>query len=357
MKLKSTFLTLLAILGLFTLTVEEIKAQDPQFAQFYAAPLQLNPAMTGVHTGRFRIVANYKQQWNSILGNQPFKTVSASYDMRYGVGRGDFIAFGATALQDWAGESNFKRVTGDLSLAYMKQLDGSRYRSYDQFLIGGAQVGVGQHSFDMNGLWFSTQFNNTTETIDFNIADPDPSLPEETTDMYLNMNAGLMWYAVFDHNASIYLGGAVHHINAPKASFIASDGEEIIPMRWVGQLGGEVPFSDQMSLLPAVMVTGQGPSMLSIFGFNLRYTNRDWREIAIRAGIWGHLVKDEIDNFSLPNYTFAAILELERLQIGISYDVNANKLSDPTNGRGGYEISMVYVHPGTRKERVNCPKY
>jgi len=28
--------------------VEEAKAQDPRFSQFYAAPSQLNPAMTGV---------------------------------------------------------------------------------------------------------------------------------------------------------------------------------------------------------------------------------------------------------------------------------------------------------------------
>ena len=69
------------------------------------------------------------------------------------------------------------------------------------------------------------------------------------------------------------------------------------------------------------------------------------------------MVKDEIDNFSIPNYTVSTTLEMDRLQIGISYDVNANKLSEPTNGRGGVELSLIYVHPGTRKEKVNCPKY
>ncbi|MDF1864698.1 MAG: PorP/SprF family type IX secretion system membrane protein [Saprospiraceae bacterium] len=346
-----TFLTLTFIV----FSTENAEAQDPQFRQFYAAPMHVNPAMTGVHSGKFRVGANYRQQWNSVLGDNPFKTVAASYDMKFGVGRDDFFAFGASALQDWAGESNFKQVKGDLSVSYLKALGGG-YRSADQFLVGGAQVGVGQNSIDVNGLWFSNQFNTTNEQIDFGAPTGEPGF-SDATDMYLNMNAGIMWYAVFDHNASVYVGGALHHINGPKVSFIGNDGDEVIPTRWVGQVGGEVPFNDQLSILPAVMVTGQGPSMLAIFGFNLRFTNRDWREVAIRAGVWPNLVKDEIDNFSIPNYSVSTTLEMERVQVGISYDVNANKLSDPTNGRGGVELSVIYVHPGSRKEKVSCPKY
>ncbi|RMG88399.1 MAG: type IX secretion system membrane protein PorP/SprF [Bacteroidetes bacterium] len=354
MKLKSTFFVALTFFLISNFWANQARAQDPQFEQFYAAPLQVNPALTGVHTGKWRVVANYRQQWNSILGRNPFKTAGASFDIKFGVGRDDFFAFGATALQDWVGESNFKQSSGNLSFAYLKQLGGG-YRSADQFLVGGAQVGVGQNSIDPQGLWFSNQFNGTTEQIDFST--PSGELIAQSTDMFVNINAGLSWYAVFDDNASFYVGGALFHINAPKASFIADDGEEIIETRWSGQIGGEVPFNDQLSILPAIYVTGQGPSMLSIFGFNLRYTNHDWREIAIRAGVWPNLVKDELDNFSLPNYTVSTTLEMERIQIGISYDVNANKLSEPTNGRGGVELSFIYVHPGTRKERVSCPKY
>jgi type IX secretion system PorP/SprF family membrane protein len=355
MKINFTFLIVVLTLSFIAFNTEEAKAQDPQFAQFYAAPIHVNPAMTGVHSGKFRIGTNYRQQWNSVLGTNPFKTIGASYDMKFGVGRDDFFAFGASALQDWSGESNFKQVRADLAVSYLKALGGG-YRSADQFLVGGAQVGFGQNSIDVGGLWFSRQFNETNEQIDFGASNGEPGF-SDATDMYLNLNAGVMWYAVFDHNASIYAGGAVHHINAPKASFISEDGAEIIPMRWVGQVGGEIPFNDQLSILPAIMITGQGPSLLSIFGFNFRYTNRDWREVAIRAGVWPNLVKDEIDNFSIPNYTVSTILEMERLQIGISYDVNANKLSEPTNGRGGVELSLIYVHPGTRKEKVSCPKY
>ena len=34
------------------------QAQDARFSQFYATPLQLNPAMIGVYEGQFRVGVN-----------------------------------------------------------------------------------------------------------------------------------------------------------------------------------------------------------------------------------------------------------------------------------------------------------
>lgn len=329
-------------------------AQDPQFVQFYASPLQLNPAMTGVHPGKWRAVANYREQWNSILDSKPFKSLSASFDAKNQIGRGDYLAYGFTALRDQAGSSNYLRQSGDLSLSYMKQLDGSRYRQYDQYLIGGAQVGIGQHTLDYGGLWFSSQFDGATEQIDRNLSNGESI--NESSDMYLNINAGLLWYAVFDDNKSLYFGGALHHVNAPKVSFIDADGTESMDMKWVMHAGAELPFNHQLSILPAIAVIGQGENMLSLYGANVRYTNRDWNEVAIRAGLWGHLVKDAKGGMATPAATITAILELERLNFGVSYDLASNQLTPPTNHRGAFELSVIYYHPATRREKVNCPK-
>ena len=52
-------------------------SQDPQFSQFYANPLYLNPAFAGsARCARFNL--NYRNQWPAISGN--FVTYSASYD-------------------------------------------------------------------------------------------------------------------------------------------------------------------------------------------------------------------------------------------------------------------------------------
>ena len=41
-------------------------AQDIHFSQFYASPLTMNPAMTGMMDGTFRATAQYREQWSSL---------------------------------------------------------------------------------------------------------------------------------------------------------------------------------------------------------------------------------------------------------------------------------------------------
>ena len=53
-------------------------AQDPNFSQFFASPLTLNPALTGKFDGVFRVAGNYRNQWPSI--NNAFVTKTASAD-------------------------------------------------------------------------------------------------------------------------------------------------------------------------------------------------------------------------------------------------------------------------------------
>ncbi|EMR01654.1 type IX secretion system membrane protein PorP/SprF [Cesiribacter andamanensis] len=53
------------VLGLLLLTSTPLFAQDPQFSQYYANPLYLNPALTG-NGSAGRVGVNFRQQWPSI---------------------------------------------------------------------------------------------------------------------------------------------------------------------------------------------------------------------------------------------------------------------------------------------------
>ena len=52
-------------------------AQDPQFTQFYANPLYLNPAFAGSSRCP-RVNINYRNQWPAL--KETYITTSASYD-------------------------------------------------------------------------------------------------------------------------------------------------------------------------------------------------------------------------------------------------------------------------------------
>ncbi len=68
---------LLLLVLLSTLNLIKLKAQDPQFSQFYAAPLYLNPAFAGSNQAS-RAIANYRNQWPNFQAN--FITYAASFD-------------------------------------------------------------------------------------------------------------------------------------------------------------------------------------------------------------------------------------------------------------------------------------
>ena len=59
--------------------VSVINAQDPNFSQFFASPLTLNPALTGKFDGVYRFAANYRNQWPTI--SNAYTTDTASLDM------------------------------------------------------------------------------------------------------------------------------------------------------------------------------------------------------------------------------------------------------------------------------------
>lgn len=344
-----------ALLSLvFVFSAIEAEGQDPRFSQFYAAPLHLNPAMTGVFEGQMRIAVNYRDQWSSILGDNPFRTIGAGFDMRYNIVGDDYFAVGVQAVRDQAGNSYFTTTRAHLSLAYMKQLGGGRYRSNDQYLIAGLQLGGGQNSIDISGLWFSNQFDIPGERIDLTLANGETV--NDRTNIYSNFNVGLLWYALFDDNMSIYAGGAFFHLNQPNISFFEG-GYNRLYRRWIGNLGGEIPFTEEFSILPAVQVMGQGPSFESTFGANFRYSNNDWREIAVRIGIWSRLVNKLDDSIHQDAYIVAAILELERLSIGLSYDINSSSLTTASNYRGAFELSLIYTNKEKKRVLVNCPNF
>ena len=108
-----------------------VKAQDIHFSQFYMSPLNLNPAMTGVMNCKTRFVANYRNQWASVLKANAYNTYSASYDQKVPVGREDYFGIGGSLWGDVAGESRFGTTQGRISLSYSKKMSGYRKKASD----------------------------------------------------------------------------------------------------------------------------------------------------------------------------------------------------------------------------------
>jgi len=329
------------------------EAQDPRFAQFYAAPDQLNPALNVVYDGQMRFIVNYRDQWSSVLNDVPFRTLAAHYDYRMNIGRNDYLSVGFSGLQDEAGVSRLKRTKGSANLAFMKYLGGNNEKDF--YLVAGAQAGVGQHALDWSDLWFSEQFDAGNVTIDFNV--PSGEVENRTGRIYPDFSAGLLWYMV-ENDFSFYVGGAMYHLNTPNIS-IFDGGVDRLNRRYVGHLGGEIGMTDYLSILPAASINFQGPATDINIGTNFRYTSGEKNDLALRIGGWAHLAGTQNSGVAFEAFTVTSMLEMNTWTVGISYDINTSQLTPASNARGAFEASFTYIIPesGKRRSKVVCPKF
>ncbi|MBL7813664.1 MAG: PorP/SprF family type IX secretion system membrane protein [Saprospiraceae bacterium] len=345
----NSFLTILFVAA----TALNLKAQDAFFTQYYASPLQVNPAMMGVFQGQWRMNANYRQQWGGIFSDIPIRTIHGSFDYRLRVVDEDYLAFGINAMQDETGAySKLKSTRGNLGISYMKQLSGNRYRADDQYLVAGIQVGTGQYRSGIDGLWFDRQYDSVAFNVNTSLASGEVGLQ---SNMFLDYTAGLMWYMVADDNMSFYIGASAHHLSSPNISFFGNKSENL-RRRFNLNMGGELPLSDELSILPSMMASIQGQSMMTQFGTNFRYSNHDWQEVAIRVG-GAYRLSNKYSGILGDAFTITGMLEMNGWVFGASYDIHTSTILRPTNGRGAWELSLIYVAPERFPVKTSCPKF
>src|ERR1700749_2717921 len=109
--MKKIIITMAVLLQL--IMVSHLKAQiDPHFSQYYAYPLWLNPALTGVINGEARINANYKDQYPTV--DNAYQTAAVSADLR----PTDRVGVGLNILNQAAGTAGYNYFSAYGTFSY-----------------------------------------------------------------------------------------------------------------------------------------------------------------------------------------------------------------------------------------------
>ncbi len=348
---------------ILTCTGVSLYGQDIHFSQFYMSPLNLNPAMTGVMNCNGRFVANYRNQWASILRSNAFNTYSASYDHKIPVGQYDYFGVGGTLWGDVAGEADFQTLQARVSGSYSRRMGGDRDQAH--YLVFGADVGLGQRSIDFLKLRFGTQHDGNGGF--------DPDLPSgenlaRDNFMFADVSAGLLWFSVLDRFNNFYAGVAMHHLNSPDVSFTQ---DSIVPLysRYTFHAGGEFALGNtNMGLVPGVVAFKQGPSFLLNLGTSLRFTlaQDQYTSNTFQIGAWMRLVNNYLpsgdgqssdSSLGADAFILSTRFEYQNFSLGFSYDWNVSDLSAASNGNGAFEFSLMYTICGSENRGVYCPSF
>lgn len=291
-------------------------SQDPEFSQFYAAPVYTNPAMAGTafcgRNSAGRMSLNYRNQWPSLPGT--FRSFNASYDQHYDkIGGG----IGLMATYDRAGAGLL--TTTSLSGVYSYVLPVNK----TFFLRAGLQASFVQKAIDHTKLRFGDQIHPTQG---FVLPTQEPTANSSV--LYPNFGAGVLAYS-----EKFYAGFAMHNITQPVQSFY-SNNDGIVPRRYTFHTGVVIPLDNkrfsQATFSPnALFMMQQNFTQLN-FGF---YVNKG----PIVTGLW---YRQTLGTYGNSDALMVLLgFRKDRFKFGYSYDITVS--SARAAAPGSHEVSAT----------------
>lgn len=315
-----------------------LHAQDPGvFSQFFAAPMQVNPAMTG-GTYAPRFFLNYRNQWPSI--NNAYVSFAASYDQ--------FIpdmnsAFGVSILSDQAGNGLYNTTKVNGAYAYTFRADDNL------FVKGGLEMGISQIRLNWNELVFLDMIDPVTGAVDGagNLNPTQETMPNSFTNTYVDFSAGMLVY-----NRNFYGGVSVKHLNGPDESFLNDFQAAVLPIRWTVHTGAQInlrknhkKYLQGTFLSPNVMYVQQGNFRQVNAG---AYLSLD----KVFGGLWYR------HSFGNPDAVILlAGMQYGVFKVGYSYDITISELSAQSNGAHEVSVSINLDNDPSRQRRQRSRQY
>jgi type IX secretion system PorP/SprF family membrane protein len=317
--------------------------QDKHFSQYWASPIQLNPAFTGKFDGTLRVAGNYRNQWPDI--NKAFITQSASVDfkiMKDKINFNDTWGVGLAAFSDQSASGVLVANNLAVSTAYHKGLDED----------GNHQLGVG---FQL--AYMEKSLNTSSTKLQFGDALTPNGWTNVTSDVlanrslrvsHLDLNAGVLYSGSTNENNNFYLGASVYHITRPKESFVGAN--YLANPRFTTYGGGYFNISDRAVLYGSALHSQQAKTSETLLGSAIGYTpNPDAvKPSTVFGGAWVRLNDAVIPYLGL---------EVGDYKFGFSYDINTSRLRTASQGRGGVELSLIYIRRPNTDKGIPCPKF
>jgi type IX secretion system PorP/SprF family membrane protein len=322
-------LMIVTILGATQIT----NAQDPEFTQFYANKLYLNPAFAGSQRCP-RISVNYRNQWPAL--GSTYVTYNASYDQFVRPLEG---GLGILLMNDVQGDGAIS--TSTISGMYSYALRANRF-----FTV---RMGF-QASYYQKKLNWDFVFPDMLHPLYGPIWPTNEIPPSNLSRSFFDFSAGIVGF-----NRDYFFGVAVHHLTEPLESFYSNSySESILPRKYTVHFGTKIPLPSrrfkrgELSLSPQFIFQQQQDFQQVNYGLYLNRTN-------IVAGIWVR------QNFGFHYDSFIMLVGFvqDKIQFAYSYDLTISKLKNQT--LGAHEVSYqmeFYCKPQGRKFRtISCPSF
>lgn len=309
----------IAVIFLFFLSFYS-RGQDPQFSQFYAAPLYLGPSFAG-NTSGVRLTTNFRDQWPRLPGE--FVTYAAGVDKYFD----DFKSgLGAYIMHDRAGGGLYNFSTFAAQYTFNAKI------TRELFFKPGLEVSYNQRYIDFYGITFTDQMNRT-----FDGASTPSSIeapPKERFNQF-DFSTSFLVYTI-----DYWIGSTVSHLLSLHKS--VSDNDYYTPLKLSFYGGAKFDLNNtglrsrmsQENLFFSFYFRRQ--SQLNQLDIGAYYQKKPFL-----IGLWYRGLP--LFKKTRTNDAIAVLLgySYKDLTFGYSYDFTISRLISVTGG--SHEISLSYI--------------
>ncbi len=311
------------------------RAQDFHLSLYDAAPLFLNPAMTGLIDSKMRAHGHFRNQWNAVA-YKPFTTALVSVDLPH-----NKWGFGGQISNMRAGIGNYNVLQLLGSAAYFIPLDGDKYHN----LSLGLQAGFTQKRVEYQVFTFDEQWSSV-DGGSFNKSLPNNESFNGRSQFQEAVNFGaLYYYAKQQSRINPFLGVSAFNLTQPKETFYGSNNR--LPMRFYFHTGTRVNVSELLYFTPKILVYTQAGITQQTYALDAGYYFKGEKFYALAGYIYRN--KDA-------SVIYAGIKK-ENYIVKIGYDFNTSPLRTTTKARGAYEISLTWMGRKIKTDEIkHCPR-
>jgi len=309
--------------------------QDGHFSLYDDAPIFLNPAMTGVIKGDWRVHGQYRTQWKAV-NYKPYTTALVSFDMSH-----NKWGFGVQVKNFRAGSGNYNDLQALLSAAYTTPIDKKKYHN----ISIGVSGGMHQKSLEDQLLTFDNQYTvfggggfdqniNSNE----NLSRRSQILP--------SVNAGIMYFfSKQQSRLNPFVGVSAFNLTQPKETFYADINK--LPMRFYAHVGTRINITELLYLTPKVLIMGQKKFSEQTYAIDAGY---------YFAGGDFYLTGGALFRVKDASVIYLGV-RMENITAKVAYDINVSSLTRVSGGRGGFELSLTYIHKKSKPSNDKiCPR-
>lgn len=327
------------VMGLYS---HFLTAQDIHFSNWNMSPLNLNPANTGMYDGDGRLIFNYRNQWKGVPVAYSTFSFGGDFNLTKPLIKGTGEAIGIIFNHDASGDGKYTMTDFKIPINHKFSFK----KDSGLTLAFGVLGGVSNIKIDPNKLSYDKQWDGDA----YNGGLVNGENYNALTKTFADVSLGTVIQKKFNQNWMVNVGYGISHINKPNISFYNTSGVTLKP-RHNESLTIKYSFSNLAAVMIEYYANQQQKFRENVAGISYYYTIEPKTQTTLNIGMLNRFGDAVITTIGLQHNS---------VRMQASYDYNYSQFKRATNGKGSFEISLIYIYAKPKvfipKTRV-CPVY